>query len=743
MKAYFSVSELLDLGLPELPASKTGMIKRVSSGCWQFREVAGRGGKGGKKREYLPPPEIQAAIVRQQQEKVLAQSAPLPAVSAAPPALPNADSAALLNGSTQAQRDRAGARLAVLDKVEELMAQTKCGKEAAITTLLTSAKHPAGAHLAQMLRLANDKRGGGADLPSSRTVKRWFAARAAASDAPRDGMAAALLPKLPQAAVRAPEWFGRFMQFYRVPSAPSVQAAFGLFLRAEAAAGRVSDLPSVHQARRWLAKTGGVERERGRLGSRKIKDLLPFKRRKFNDLLAGEIWSADGHTFDAEVKHPDSGKPFRPEITTIVDIASRRIVGWSADLAESAGAVLSAVVHGVRENGIPLVFYVDNGKGYKNQMMSDAATGLMGRLGIDMTHSLPYSSRARGVIERLHQTVWVKAAQRLPTYIGAKMDAQAGNAVHKATRGKSSLEVALKTAPALRNMARLGGSLLPEWHDFVAFAQQCVAEYNDTPHGSLPECWDKGGFKRRRTPNEQWAILRAQAEDAQEWLPEKVESAESLYHFLPMVARVVRNGEVHLWNNVYFNKDLAEWHGETVRVAYDLQDGAHVWLFDDDGRYLGSAEFEGNSIRYMPQSYIERQKERRIGQQLARQDKRRADTEAAMPKPRALEHAAQVNIGGLPVDMARLKETAQVLSLTESRRGGQTEAAQMPPPEPAPSAPPREWVRPTDDMAQYREFKRLKTLPEGSLTAEQRRFAEWYAGTGAEAVLDGLQLKYG
>ena len=47
MKAYFSVSELLDFGLPELPKTKVGLGDKIKRENWQFREVAGRGGKGG------------------------------------------------------------------------------------------------------------------------------------------------------------------------------------------------------------------------------------------------------------------------------------------------------------------------------------------------------------------------------------------------------------------------------------------------------------------------------------------------------------------------------------------------------------------------------------------------------------------------------------------------------------------------------------------------------------------------
>ena len=105
MKAYFSVSELFGMGLGILPSSERGVQKKVNRENWQFREVAGRGGRGGKKREYMPPPEVQAAIVRQQQAQVLAsaQFAALPVA-----AVSDRGTAPLPDGSTEVQGSAKG-----------------------------------------------------------------------------------------------------------------------------------------------------------------------------------------------------------------------------------------------------------------------------------------------------------------------------------------------------------------------------------------------------------------------------------------------------------------------------------------------------------------------------------------------------------------------------------------------------------------------------------------------------------
>lgn len=205
------------MGLEGYPSTVQAWTTRAKKGNWAFIEVPCKGGKNGKRREYELPLELQTQIRTRETARLLAQTAPAPLPALSEPA--NSVSGSLktadaddLAGSTEAQRNQMGARLGVLHKIEELMAQTRVSKEAAITTLLTTAQHPSGAAIAQMLRLANDKRGGGAGIPSSRTIKRWFKQRDENS----------LMAKVKQPDMRQPEWAGCFLAHYRQPQKPSV-----------------------------------------------------------------------------------------------------------------------------------------------------------------------------------------------------------------------------------------------------------------------------------------------------------------------------------------------------------------------------------------------------------------------------------------------------------------------------------------------------------------------------------------
>ncbi|WP_136414766.1 Mu transposase C-terminal domain-containing protein [Herbaspirillum sp. ST 5-3] len=500
---------------------------------------------------------------------------------------------------TDRQRQIAEARAALLREVERI-AQV-VGREKAITKVVIMAQDGTlPEHLARLVPVANARSGtDGKRTLTRRTLYRWFNAYR-----PGDVRAVnALAPKDQQTAVRIPAWAPDLLAYFQVPQ--NVSLAWAV----EQIAGKhgIDQDKLYHRARRFLDKMGNVERHAGRMGAREIKNIKPFVRRDSGMLWPGEVYTADGHSFDAEVAHPAHGKPFRPEITTVIDVGTRRAVGWSVDLAESGLAVLDALRHACEVGGIPTTFYVDNGSGYKNALMSAPGVGMESRLRFTMTHSIAYNSQARGVIERAHQTMWVRAAKELPTYIGAPMDAQAKQKIHKLTR---------------RDIALAGRSkyLMP-FNAFVAFCESKVDAYNNRPHRSLPMMFDPAlGKKRHMSPNEAWA---QGVKDGAQLAVVTQEEAREL--FRPQREAKVLRGEIRLFNNLYFAHELTEYHGDVVRVAYDIHNGDMVWVYDQQGRFICEAGFEANKRAYFPESYLDRNERKRIEGQLQRIDRKRED----------------------------------------------------------------------------------------------------------------------
>lgn len=302
---------------------------------------------------------------------------------------------------------------------------------------------------------------------------------------------------------------------------------------------------------------------------------------------------ADGHTADFYVQHPIHGQRFRPEITSVIDVRTRRLVGWSAGLVEATEGTIDAARHAFTTAGVCEEWYVDRGKGFNNRVLDQ----MFALLDVEKTNSLPYNSQARGVVERLHRTVWVDGGRFLPTFVGKDMDAEAAKRVLKKVD---------------KDIKATGGSpLLMSWTAFLAWAQEQVDRYNNHEHSSLDKV---PGESRRMSPNETWAV-------AAQGLDIRVEDPNDPSLWRPRDKRTVSRGEVDLLTNVYFSPALEAHHGEKVSVAYDIHDPQTVWVSTLDGRFICEAKFFANKSGYRAVSSSEKSKERRNTGQLKRLDK--------------------------------------------------------------------------------------------------------------------------
>ena len=626
MKKFYSIQEIIELGLSSLPSTHPALNRRAKLESWLWKEIKAKGGKNGVRKEYILPDYALAELVSNKQDEYSKQLEIKGDNINVANIVPTISPALLADW----QRDCGTARLAIVRHVLDMA--DLLGKTKAVEKFANDSKNgQLTATLADTVRRANAKAGKDGNAKVSRaTLFNWLKLAENAGD---NSLVAVLAPK--HRDVTMPVWGATLLKLWGQPTKPSLSMVMRELVNVMGG----ENVPTYAQASYFLrTHVGNVELERGRMGARELKNIQPFIRRDTSELFPTDVYTADGHTFDAEVAHPISGRPFRPEITAIIDVASRKLVGFSIDLAESGLAVLDAIRTAVCTNGVMALFYVDNGSGYKNAMMSRDGSGLMDRLGSTLTHSLPYNSQAKGIVERSHKSIWIEAAKKLPTYIGVDMDKEARQKVFKKTR---------------KDIATFGESkLLLAWDDFMTLCRDEVERYNNRPHHAHPRRHNKlTGRKEHLTPQQVWDEKLAMMVNLGKPLVQ-VHEADMVDLFRPYIERKVLRGEIKMFNHVYFSRDLEQYHGETVHVGYDIHDASQVWVRDVSGRLLAVAKFEANTRAYFAQPVIEQAHEKRILGQLKRVKVRENEILETLSPSRVLEHIDTMRLPQAQIDKA-------------------------------------------------------------------------------------------
>lgn len=571
-KPAYSAREIAELRLPEMPTTRDNVSRRLKDTPDHL--VQRRPDKLGGALYSIDalPPAAQAELRRRQ--SAAAESIIVAAPIAATPA-PRQNAVSATASLTHRQRAVMTGRLAVCQEIDRLSIAGVYGVSSAVELLIADFR--AGVLSETLMQACRDANDRGVGLGRTQIFE-WLRAR-------REGVAA-LAPKPSRVKTKAPAWLDDFLHAWRKPQKPELAAVYRDWIKTLPADQR----PSYAAVRRAMAKKSHIERNMGREGKLALRARQAYVARDFSDLAPTTIYTADGTTFDAEVAHPIHGRPFKPEITVIVDVATRKAVGWSAGLAESQLTVADALARAC-DHGIPAIFYTDRGPGYRNEAMHAEVSGLLHRLGVTPMLALPRNAQAKGVVENF-QKRWIVVARQFPTFTGAGMDREAKQLAYKTTR---------------REIAFIGASrVLPAWTDFVAAIEAAIVAHNDRPHRALPWTRDTAtGSKRHLTPNELWR--QKIAAGAEPIVPDAAERDDL---FRPYEVRRVRRCMLTLGTNSYFATDLDPFHEQDVMVGYDVRDARQVWIRRIDmhagerrpGALVCVAQFEGNKTRYVPVS---------------------------------------------------------------------------------------------------------------------------------------------
>lgn len=493
---------------------------------------------------------------------------------------------------TNKQREIADARMALVQYVLEL--EQSMSRIKAVRYLCDLAKQGGlPPHLVALVEVANAKRTATRTL-SVRTLNGWVIDYCKAENV--EQRLKLLAPRVRQE--KKPEeiwWLAEFLGVYRQKNGLSLAEAYRQFEyewveRYQDNPLLLGEMPSLGQVQWAMAKLPLYVKEFGRRTGGHYTALLTYVERDWGALRVNDVWIGDGHAMKLKVAHPINGKPFTPELTMIVDGASRKIVGWSMALVENAFAVVDALRHAISNHGVPAIYYSDNGGGEKNKFLDAEVTGILPRLGIRHETGIPGNAKGRGIIERLNQTVGLLIARQFQTYYGTGADPET---VRKVLYGVNSLANAKGTA--LTPVQKKAKGKLPSWQQLLDTVQQVIDWYNNEHiHSEI-----------KTTPAKKYA-QELKTEDVV--MLTEIELREMSR---PEFIRKPQRGWISWNNNNYFNTKLLDVDGQDVVVGIDIHNAESVQVRTTSGRFICEAIWNGNTREAFPVSMAEQQRKAR------------------------------------------------------------------------------------------------------------------------------------
>lgn len=698
---WYSAAQLA--GLPGMPTTARGVAKLATRESWEKRPRAGRGG-GYEYPATASPVETNLALLGMLKadatptllRPVVIEALPVP-VTAPCPSTPKTTLPGICRAGGLTRKAKPDADLTDVDRarrdgamilcraIDATMVQADCSAKRAITELsrriVDGSAHPELIDAATVTYTKPRKSGQTVDSLVSRLQKMYASYLAGASEG---DAARYMVPGKREKEGFDPMDMRAFLIHYCRPNRPPVMEAW----RHSQAWYAEQGLPypakdTFYRIERSLPVT---IKYRGRMTGGQWRSLLPYVNRDVSMFHANDIWVGDGHSFKAKVQHPIHGQAFTPEVTLLIDWVSRKIVGWSVDLAESTIAVSAAFRHGqLNTRARCLVYYSDNGGGQTGKLIDCEIHGTLARQGIAHETGIPGNAQGRGIIERIWQVTLIPLARTYPTCTWKGAD-------------KESVRKALVAINK-----KDGERLLPSFGQFQIDIDACINKYNAThEHSELDGMTPNQAYQAKLDPDSIY-FGPSDADINTLWMPE--------------VSRIPQRGVVSLFGNEYFNGDLVDTleEGEKVRVRFDIHNVNQVWLLRMDGRFLCTAQWDGNKRAAFPVSFVEQKRAERAAGKAKRGERIIDEAMAELGNTLEGEFTQEATVMEIPADnVVRIAASAP-----ESRQDKPNLAA----------------------MGDYSRLTWLADHPE-DWTPEYRRYCAQAVERGSATVIDALE-EYG
>lgn len=525
-----------------------------------------------------------------------------------------------LNALTENQRQVADARAALVREVFLLEDKGNLGRLKAINYVVSKARSGELPPLLQAAAVtANAKRGSGRTI-SRDPLYQWVLKYSQAKNAAERLLL--LAPgKREEMKVEEISWLADFLAEYRQSNGRPMTEAYEDFVkewnrRHAQEPYMLQIIPSYDAIRRVMKKLPEVVKQKGRVTGSEYKQIEGFTRRDWDAMPVNYVWIGDGHGMKLKCAHPIHGRPFSPEVTFVIDGATRFVVGWSLDLAENVFAVAGAIQHGIRNHGKPFMYYSDNGSGETADVMDKEVVGILPRLGVSHPTGIPGNPQGRGIIERLNRTLPMRIARKYRTYFGKGADRET---LRKTNRDLRSAFNALQKGKELNAVQRAAMRDLPSWAELIEAIRDGVEWYNNRPHSELP----MKASGKHYSPAEHRKKRLAEEDTEIEWLSE----VELRDMFRPMVEKPVRRCEIHWLNNIYYAPELRDEHGRKVLISYDIHNAEKIIVRRLDGSFICEAIWNGNKRAAFPVSAEYHKHQQRIKGMRKRAEEKIRDAE--------------------------------------------------------------------------------------------------------------------
>ncbi|OJF91729.1 transposase [Rhizobium sp. 58] len=393
---------------------------------------------------------------------------------------------------------------------------------------------------------------------------------------PRADWLAALAPSfspvaagiVPDLADCHPEAWAYLKSDFLRPEEPKFAACFR---RMEKVAKREGwqPIPSERTLRRRLEKeVGKAVVLLARKGKDKARTLYPAQRRSRKHLHAMQIVNMDGHKLDVFVSVSWSKKPVRLMLLGIQDLYSGKIVAWRLTEAETWESVRLVIGDMVEAYGIPDAIYLDNGKAFSSKWITgevrqrfrfkvkeEDPRGLLVTLGVEAHFTRPYAGQSKPI-----ERAWGDLAENISkhpfcsgAYTGSNPNAKPENYMSRAI----PLE------------------------DFRGHVAAQVEEHNAQTGRRAENC-------QGRSFDETFAASMAHPATSVR-VPTAAQASLWLLASEAIKARPA-SGEIHYQGNRYWAGDLNQWAGKKVVIRFD-PDALHepVKVYDLKNRLICEA----------------------------------------------------------------------------------------------------------------------------------------------------------